>query len=312
LLPSGKVLVVGGSSTNLVSAEIYDPETGSWTTTGSMNTPRYQFTAHLLPTGFVFVAGGANDATQGLSGTEIYDPNTGKWTPTGNLITGRRDHASALLADGRVLVTGGANSNSVYIASCELYDVGLGFSNSWRPQISAITSPLDLGNQLTITGTKLRGVSGGSNGSSQDSSTDYPLVQLLSVEGGQTAFLLTTNWSTNSFTSLPVWNFPPGWAIATLFVNGISSTGNIINISLPAPTPPNITGVKKLTNGVVQFSFTNKVGAIFGALASTNIALSVNNWSALGRVPEISPGQFQFSDPQATNYSTRFYRARAN
>jgi hypothetical protein len=37
----------------------------------------------------------------------------------------------------------------------------------------------------------------------------------------------------------------------------------------------------------------------------------LSQWTALGGVMEISPGQFQFTDPQATNSPQRFYRAYA-
>jgi len=36
----------------------------------------------------------------------------------------------------------------------------------------------------------------------------------------------------------------------------------------------------------------------------------LSQWTALGGVVEISPGQFQFTDPEATN-GVRFYRAYA-
>ena len=165
---------------------------------------------------------------------------------------------------------------------------------------------------LVITGSQFRGISGASGGSTQDSSSDYPLVQLRSIESGQTTFLLTTNWSTNSFNSLPVWDFPPGYALATVFVNGIPSTSSIVNITVPVPTSPTITNVTKLAHGSIQFAFTNTVGAVFGALASTNLSFPLSNWTALSGVAEISPGQFQFTDPQATNNAQRFYRVRAN
>ncbi len=165
---------------------------------------------------------------------------------------------------------------------------------------------------MVITGPQFRGISGASGGNYQDSSSDYPLVQLRSIESGQSTFLLTTNWSTNAFTSLPVWNFPPGYALVTVFVNGIPSTSSIVNITVPVPTAPTLTNVAKLGNGSLQFTFTNSVGALFGALASTNVSLPLSNWTALSGVTEISPGQFQFTDAQATNNSQRFYRVRAN
>jgi hypothetical protein len=142
----------------------------------------------------------------------------------------------------------------------------------------------------------------------QDSPTDYPVVQLRSLENGQTSFLLSTHWQTNSFASAPVWGFPPGYALATVFVNGIPSTGSVLNISVPVPTTTSLTSARALTNGTFQFSFTNTVGALFGVLATTNPALPLINWTALGGVTEVAAGQFQFTDPQATNTVQRFYR----
>jgi hypothetical protein len=46
-------------------------------------------------------------------------------------------------------------------------------------------------------------------------------------------------------------------------------------------------------------------------LATTNLSLPLSNWTALGGVVEISPGQFQFTDPQAANGGRRFYRTFA-
>src|ERR1022692_2535690 len=63
-----------------------------------------------------------------------------------------------------------------------------------------------------------------------------------------------------------------------------------------------------MTNGTFQFAFTNSVGALFGVLATTNLSLPLTNWTTLGGATEISPGQFQFADPQETNNSLRFYK----
>jgi len=55
-----------------------------------------------------------------------------------------------------------------------------------------------------------------------------------------------------------------------------------------------------------QFSFTNTPGASFSVLATTNVALPINQWSNLGTATEVSPGNYQFSDPNATN-TAQFY-----
>ncbi len=62
LLRDGKVLLAGGygsipdAVTN--SAELYDPDSGTWTPTGTMIGAHANFTATLLPNGLVLVAGG--------------------------------------------------------------------------------------------------------------------------------------------------------------------------------------------------------------------------------------------------------------
>jgi hypothetical protein len=310
LLPNGKVLVAGGQNLSgyLASAELYDPATGTWTTINPLNTGRVWHTATLLPNGKVLAIAGYNNSGY-LNSAELYDPASGTWTTTGSLATPREYHKTVLLPDGRDLITGGFGSIGA-TNSTELYNVGLGFSVSWQPQIVALTSRLNLGGNLVITGFQFRGIAEGSGGNSMDSSADYPLVQLRRLDNEQTVFLLTTNWSTNSFASSAVWNFPPGYALATVFVNGIQSTSSVVNISVPVPTTATLTGPQKLTNGF-HFAFANSAGALFGVLTTTNLALPLTSWTALGGVTEISPGQFQFTDPQATNGGQRFYRAFA-
>lgn len=58
LLPDGRVLVAGGfgaGSEILAGAELYDPNSGSWSSTGSLGTPRDFATASLLRSGKVLV-----------------------------------------------------------------------------------------------------------------------------------------------------------------------------------------------------------------------------------------------------------------
>ncbi|MBE0540341.1 MAG: hypothetical protein IH623_03055 [Verrucomicrobia bacterium] len=77
-------------------------------------------------------------------------------------------------------------------------------------------------------------------------------------------------------------------------------------------TPSALSKPTVLPGSVFQFSFNHMVGTSFSVLASTNPSVSPNAWTELGHVTEIWPGQFQFTDLQATNFSKRLYRVRVN
>src|SRR6267142_1300015 len=86
LLPDGKVLAAGGnynsfSAPTIVassSAELYDPATGTWTASGSLNAPRSTHVATLLPNGKVLVVAGyyVNNNVQ-LFSAELYNSAAG-------------------------------------------------------------------------------------------------------------------------------------------------------------------------------------------------------------------------------------------
>jgi PQQ enzyme repeat len=78
------------------------------------------------------------------------------------------------------------------------------------------------------------------------------------------------------------------------------------------PIPPiNLTNLAVLPDGAIQFAFTNTPGLSFTAFATTNVSQPFTNWSRLGAVTEVSPGQFQFTDPAVANNQQRFYRIRS-
>src|SRR5262249_6847991 len=60
--------------------------------------------------------------------------------------------------------------------------------------------------------------------------------------------------------------------------------------------------------GLFQFGFTNIPGLSFTAVCATYVSLPFTNWSRFGAVTEVSPGQFQFSDPNGATNEQRFYR----
>lgn len=126
LLDNGQVLVAGGYNGgsrygNVVfsSAELYDPATGTWSLTGSMNLRRFAHTMTKLSDGTVLVAGGARFPDSSNT-AEVYDSDAGTWSFTGTMNFAHSYQAATLLSDARVLVTGGGGVPS------ETYDPATG------------------------------------------------------------------------------------------------------------------------------------------------------------------------------------------
>lgn len=140
LLPSGKVLIVGGCNSEcpddpliaqgspLASAEVYDPELGTWSHTNSMNTARYLHTVTRLPSGKILVAGGSNSLQVFIAEAEEYDPRTNEWTTIEKRMSPRNQPTATLLPSGKVLVSGGKGDKGSYLISAEEYDPS---SRSW-------------------------------------------------------------------------------------------------------------------------------------------------------------------------------------
>ena len=92
LLPASPGLSQTVTGTIATKAPAQTP--GMWTATGSMNSPRYDHIATLLPNGQVLVAGGGKIGP--LARAELYDPPTALWTATGSMTTPRVGHTARL------------------------------------------------------------------------------------------------------------------------------------------------------------------------------------------------------------------------
>ncbi len=165
LLEDGRVLIVGGvappaagqgNSVDLSSAELFDPRTGTFSSTGSLSTVRQGAAVALLPDGKVLFAGGNNGSgyTGDLSSAELYDPATGSFKPTGSMVEGWGDSAVAL-KDGRVLVLGEIRNLPIGTMpitrpSAEMYDPRTAtFSVTGNPAAPAVVGwPWSLGAAL--------------------------------------------------------------------------------------------------------------------------------------------------------------------
>jgi hypothetical protein len=146
VLTDGRVLIAGGSvplatpiqlpdgTTNFfgysTSAEIFDPQSNSWSLAGSMHFARGSMALLALRHGMAVAAGGCDFANQQLglgipvNNTEVFDPSTTSWTVTAPLPEPRCGATGVLLRDGRALVTGGSFSNNEQgsVTDAFLYD----------------------------------------------------------------------------------------------------------------------------------------------------------------------------------------------
>jgi hypothetical protein len=282
LLPNGKVLVAGGMNNVsgwLSGAELYDPATGIWAATGSMNGARAGATATLLPNGKVLVVGGQIAGEVYLTSAELYDSNTGTWTATGSLSTASGVHATTLLPNGKVLLAGGFNQS--YLSRAELYDPASGTwtatgSLSAARSIATVTAaPLLPDGKVLLAG----GINGaelydsasgtwtvtGAMSSARYNDTDVllPNGQVL-VAGGQ-------NETSNSLSS------------AELYGDGSSPYQALVQ----SPINADETSVFTVRRGVVPVKFTlTDNGAATCALPPATIAVTRTAGGTLGEVNE--------------------------
>ncbi len=91
-----------------------------------------------------------------------------------------------------------------------------------------------------------------------------------------------------------------------------SRTANINLLGMTVPVTQSaalvLAGVAMLNDGSFQFGFSNTPGASYTVWSTTNLSLPLTNWTMLGSPADDGSGQYQFTDPAATNGIQRFYR----
>ncbi len=132
LLPNGMVLIAGGFAGSggeynpYRTAELYDPDSGTFQSVAEMSIGRSGHTATLLKNGKVLIVGGWTGRYDLRGSAEIFDPVTKKFASTGNLVVERAGNTATLLADGRVLIAGGEDREENKIVGAEIYDPSTG------------------------------------------------------------------------------------------------------------------------------------------------------------------------------------------
>ena len=138
MLSDGRVLAVGGRGLGIgtliatmhETAELLDPETLEWTSTGSMAEGRRSPAMVELEDGRVLVAGGLLPTKFTTDTAEIWDPTQGTWTTVAPMARTRDGMGAVRLPDGRVMVVGGKMDGKMIgtLEKSEIYDAG---SDTW-------------------------------------------------------------------------------------------------------------------------------------------------------------------------------------
>ncbi|TAJ99620.1 MAG: hypothetical protein EPO36_11215 [Chloroflexota bacterium] len=126
-LPSGSP-----SQPAVVPATPVTNSAGVWIATGTMNTPRVEYSAVRLLDGRVLVLGESGDGS-GVTSAEVYDPVTGTWSATGNMIR-PIGFPPVLLRDGMVLAGAASDGDR---PGAELYDPTSGTWSATGPMVRA-------------------------------------------------------------------------------------------------------------------------------------------------------------------------------
>jgi len=123
--------------------------------------------------------------------------------------------------------------------------------------------------------------------------SDQPWLTISGITNGVVSFSFTANTG------------PSRTAHITVLGQTTAITQGVIG------TPPTLTDLQTLGNGVIQFTFTNNPSATFTVLSTTNLLLPLAEWAVVGAPTNIAPGLFQFTSQPTTNDAQRYYRVRS-
>jgi hypothetical protein len=304
VLPSGKILVIGGSTDGIITgsgnvvgqAELYDPSTRTFSPAGNLVRARCKHSALLLPDGRVVVVGGVVGPAF-IKDIEIWDPITRTFSLAGELNLIRVGQQLFLRRDGKVQVVGGYDWNSGPSADSyrtELYDPATHgatldfFLSTYR--VNPTLVPISATDFFLL---------GGENGDSYWHQLD--LIERYTVEEGS-SHLLGAGHASKGFTTSDAVLTPAGKVVFGGGFNQIN--GNLDQVmsldaqaSTAVPYPVETNPLKKvrlnhrtvmLPDGRVGFL----AGETFTGLADTTYLHDIEAFDPATKKSELLPVQF--------------------
>ena len=121
---NGLSIIPLNAGTPTDTAEIYDGNTNTWTSVGSMATARVNQKGWALPDGTFMLAGGGEGsilAPVSLATTEIFDPSTNTFSAGPAMNSPRAAAGLLFMPQGQVFLFGGASTNATVTATTEWY-----------------------------------------------------------------------------------------------------------------------------------------------------------------------------------------------
>jgi len=136
--------------------------------------------------------------------------------------------------------------------------------------------------------------------------TSYSIVQYIPAGGPKASGITNTSGTVTNLTP----NSSAYWYVEAFDAQGYGaySTLDLVAATNPIPVPPLLNGTGPLPNGSFQFTVTERGSALQTVLiqASANLT-DPNSWVQIGSVyPGTNP--FTFTDTNAFQFPTRFYR----
>lgn len=115
---AGNVLVAGGGDVNAPTdnAEVFNPQTETFSRVGAMTTARTLQAAVLLANGKVLIAGGLGSEPETLVSAELFDPAQATFAATGSMHNVHAGATATVLENGNALIAGGRSGYA------DLYD----------------------------------------------------------------------------------------------------------------------------------------------------------------------------------------------